>query len=254
MNINDIASNLTASLPSTGSSRTRSSGDADPVTTALKQANDRLDQQRKTSEVKLSAYGQVKSAVAELQSSSKKLTDSTNTDTADEAKKAAQNFVNAFNNARAVANRAINGDKSGGGELANEGRARIAANELSRALDRTATNELKSIGITANKDGSLKIDAQKFEQAQQSRPQEVAAALENAGQQAEQAANRQLQNNGNVTRSINALSNQVRDMEAQQAQRQNLADAMQRATEEANTRINAASASGIAAYQKILSM
>lgn len=253
MNVNDIANSLSANLAATANSTSRSN-QTEQVSSALKQASERLDQQRKASEVKLSAYGQVKSAVAELQTASKALTNESSTSAPDEAKKAAQNFVNAFNNARAVANRAVNGDKQGGGELANESRARVAANELSRSLDRTANAELKSIGITANRDGSLKFDAQKFAQAQESKPQEVAAALQTAGQQVEQTANRQLQNNGNVSRSINALNDEVRKVQAQQEQQRNQADAMQRATEQANTRINAASASGIAAYQKILSM
>lgn len=257
MNISDIASTLSATLTADAfgqTERTRTSNGNDAITKALSQASERIDQQRESAQVRLSAFGQIKSAVAELQSSSKALTDGQNTDTSEEAKKAAQNFVNAFNTARTVANRAINGDGQTQGTLATESRARVAANELSRSLDRSTSNELRDIGITTNKNGTLSIDAQKFEQALQSDPQQVAETLASAGGQVEQATSRQLENNSNVNRSINNLNNQVRNLETQQANQQNLIEMMQRSTEQANNRLNAISASGIAAYQKIFGL
>lgn len=257
MNISDIASTLSATLTADAFSQTeraRTANGNDAITKALSQASERIGQQRESAQIQLSAFGQIKSAVAELQNSSKALTEGQNTDTTEEAKKAAQNFVNAFNTARTVANRAINGDGQTPGTLATEGRARVAANELSRSLDRSSSNELREIGITTNQSGTLSIDAQKFEQALQSDPQQVTETLASAGGQVEQATRRQLENNSNVNRSINNLNNQVRNLETQQTNQQNLIEMMQRSTEQANNRLNAISASGIAAYQKIFGL
>lgn len=257
LNISDLASSLSAytSADAIGqTARTRASSGSDAISKALGQATERLSQQRESAQVRLSAFGQIKSAVAELQSSSKALTDATNTDTAEEATKTAQNFVSAFNTARTVANRAINGDGETEGALATDSRARVAANEVNRSLDRSSSKALSAIGITTNQDGTLSLDKQKFEQALQSAPQQVSDTLSAAGQQVEQSTSRQLQNTSNVNRSISTLNTQVRNLESQQANQQNLIELMQRSTEQANNRLNAISASGIASYQKIFNL
>ncbi|HTJ96338.1 MAG TPA: flagellar filament capping protein FliD [Rhodocyclaceae bacterium] len=258
MNITDLTKTLTTSLGSNAAnvkSNATSASDRnqDATSKALATANDRVEKQRKASEVQLSAFGQIKSSVAELQSSSKTLSEVKNTDTVVETKKVAQNFVNAFNKARDTATKATERN----GTLADNGRAKVATNEVSRSLNSTSTNELKSIGITANKDGSLKIDQQKFEQAFNANPTATTKALADVGKQVEASASKQLEGNSNVNRSINTLSNQVKDLQEQQNNQQNLADNLQKATEQATSRLNttnATNAAGIAAYQKIFSL
>ncbi|MBX9848411.1 MAG: flagellar filament capping protein FliD, partial [Rhodocyclaceae bacterium] len=149
---------------------------------------------------------------------------------------------------------AINGDGETEGALATDSRARIAANEVTRSLDRSNSKALSAIGITTNQDGTLSLDKQKFEQALQSAPQQVSDTLSAAGQQVEQSTSRQLQNTSNVNRSIGTLNTQVRNLESQQANQQNLIEIMRRSTEQANNRLNAISASGIASYQKIFNL
>ena len=250
MNISDIAS-LNASLSSLS---VRQSGGArdiqtDPVSIAVQQANLRVEQQLQSTEVKLSSLGQFKSAVASLETASAALSDNKTSESAATAKTAALNFVNAFNNANKVASTVTNG------ELANDGRSRVAANEISRAISSSPSTaaELKAIGITTE-NGTLKLDAQKLEQAFQSNPTDVAETLANAGQQVERIASRQIENNGNVARSISTLNTQQQQLETQQAAQQNLVDILQRATDDAMSRLNATNAAGIAAYQRIFNL
>lgn len=264
MNISDIAKSLSSSLSSLASrqssqsaaTRATQKATEDPVTKALTQATQRVEQQLQKSEVKLSSLGQIKSAVAELQTASKALSAPKSTENVDAAKAAAQNFVNAFNNANKVANKAINGEGKSSGALADESRARVAANELSRSISSSPSTaaELKAIGITADKNGALQLDKQKFEQAFQSNPSQTSDTLAQAGQQVERTASRQVENNGNVSRSIDNLNNQVRQLETQQSNQQNLIENLQRAREDASNRLNATNAAGVAAYQKIFTL
>lgn len=268
MNINDIANTLAASLTSsTGGNSARradrSDPSQDPIQQALNQASQRLEDKKQQTDVKLSSLGQVKSSISELQNRSESLTKlneaNENTETTPEDKQkqtraAAESFVGAFNNARQTLQSAINGENRSGGALADENRARIAANELSRSISSGTQNDLKAIGISVQSNGSLKFDAEKFKQAQQANPEQVTQTLSDAGRQVEQSANRQLSNNGNISRSINTLSREAEALDnAQQAQRM-LAETMQRNTENATDRLNATNAAGIAAYQKIFNL
>ena len=249
MTLTDITASLGASLLSSSlgqAERTRTSVSTDAVTQALDRAGERIESQRSSTEVRLSAFGQVRSAVAQLQDSSQALTATENTDTPEETRAAAEAFVSAFNNAQDTGNT--------DGALSGDGRASIAASELSRTLNNASSEALRSIGINRSQDGTLNVDRQRFEQALQNDPQGVSSALAEVGRQVEQASSRQLEGNSNLNRAVENLSRQAQALEAQQATQQQLADNLQQATEQAATRFNFVAASGIRAYEQIFAL
>ena len=262
MTLTDITASLGASLLSSSlgqAERTRTSVSTDAVTQALDRAGQRIESQRSSTEVRLSAFGQVRSAVAQLQDSSQALTATENTDTPEETRAAAEAFVSAFNNAQGTANRAINGtpgteEGNTDGALSGDGRASIAASELSRTLNNASSEALRSIGINRSQDGTLNVDRQRFEQALQNDPQGVSSALAEVGRQVEQASSRQLEGNSNLNRAVENLSRQAQALETQQATQQALADNLQQATEDAAARFNFTAASGIRAYEQIFTL
>lgn len=262
MTLTDITSSLGASLLSSSlgqAERARTSASADAVTQALDRAGQRIEAQRSSTEVRLSAFGQVRSAVAQLQDSSQALTATENTDTPEETRAAAEAFVSAFNNAQGTANRTINGtpgteEGNTDGALSGDGRASIAASELSRTLNTTSSEALRSIGINRSQDGTLNIDRQRFEQALQNDPQAVGNALADVGRQVEQSSRRQLEGNSNLNQAVANLSRQASELEAQQQTQQALADNLQQATEQAATRFNFVAASGIRTYEQIFAL
>ncbi|HWU85390.1 MAG TPA: flagellar filament capping protein FliD, partial [Rhodocyclaceae bacterium] len=240
--------------------------------------------QRSSTEVRLSAFGQLRSSVAQLQESAAALANGANgannanaanatnsgnsgngantanaVNAADASRSAATRFVNAFNQARSTANQVTQGSS---GALAGDGRAAIAASQLSRTLSDDSRQQLRSIGINANQDGTLSIDQQRFNQALQDNAQGVGNALARVGTQVQQSTTRQLDDNGAINRSIDTLSARASQLQTQQAAQQQLAqqfqqqDRSQQQQDNANqfSAVNAINASGIAAYQKIFSL
>lgn len=265
MTLNDIVSSLGASLltaPSGQSERARSPSPS--IAQALDRAGQRLEAQQSSTEVQLSAFGQLRSAVAELRDSSATLAASENTDTPEEVRAATERFVSTFNNAQATANRTINGRPDAldtdadrpntDGALSGDGRAAVAASQLSRTLNDASTEALRSIGINRERNGTLSIDQQRFSQAVQNDPQAVSTALAQAGQQVEQASSRQLEDGSNLDRAVENLSRQSRQLEAQQAEQRAFADTLQQVTEQATSRFNFVAANGIRAYEKIFAL
>lgn len=264
MTLTDIASSLGASLLAsslgqTERTRTSSAPLADGVTEALNRASQRTEAQLSSTEVRLSAFGQVRSAVAQLQDSSASLTATENTDSPEETRAAAEDFVSAFNNAQSTANRTINGtpgteEGNTDGALSGDGRANVAASELSRTLNSSSAEALRSIGINRDQSGTLSIDRQRFEQALQNDPQAVSSALAEVGQQVEQSTRRQLEGNSNLNRAVENLSRQSQELEAQQSTQQEIVDNLQQATEQASAQFNFVAASGVRTYEQIFSL
>lgn len=239
---------------------------SDAVARALDQADQRVEQQRSSTEVRLSAFGQLRSSVAQLQESAAALANNANgantvppADAADASRSAATRFVNAFNQARSTANQVTQSSSSA---LAGDGRAAIAASQLSRTLSDDSRQQLRNIGINANPDGTLGIDQQRFNQALQDNAQGVGDALARVGAQVQQSTTRQLDDAGAINRSIDTLSARASQLQTQQAAQQQLAQQFQQQNQaqqqqdNANqfSALNAINASGIAAYQKIFSL
>lgn len=265
MTLNDIASSLGASLLTAASGQPeRARSQAPSITQALDRAGQRLEAQQSSTEVRLSAFGQFRSAVADLRDSSQALTATENTDTPEKALAAAERFVSTFNTAQATAERTINGqprERTPGadslntdGALSGDGRANVAASQLSRTLNDASAEALRNIGIQRERNGTLSIDQQRFSQALQNDVQTVSDALAQVGQQVEQASSSQLEDGGNLDRAMENLSRQSRQLEARQAEQQAFVDTLQQATDQTAARLNIVAANGIRAYEKIFAL
>jgi flagellar capping protein FliD len=278
MTVNDLVGNIGSSLLSSvygQAGRASSVADSnDAVSRALDAASQGIDQQRSSTQVSLSAFGQLRSSVDQLQQSSQALTSNESTNTPEEARAAAQTFIDAYNKARITANNVTNRDT---GALADNGRALVAASQLSRALDSGSQEQLRQIGINRNQDGTLSLDQQRFQQALQNSPQQVSSSLATVGQQVQDATSQQLASNSQLSRGAATLSDRAQALATQQARieqavqqqkaaqeersQQDQTSAQQQAqqlasqqTTDAGNRLNAIAASGIAAYQRIFSL
>lgn len=258
MNITDMVRLNTAQassgLGAASSEQAQQTRTSEAVTQALNKANDRLNQKIESTNVRLSAYGQIKSSVAELQRSSQKAVEQRDSENQLEAKQAAEALVAAFNQAREAMDKAAAGGTTSSSAPTSDVRAQQAANALSRSLDRNTTNALSAIGINVGQNGRLTIDPQQLSQALASDLQSTTNTLASAGQQLEQTATRVLDGNSGVSRSVAALTSEARNLETRRDEQQTLIENQQRASEQATARLNAISASGIAAYQKVFSL
>lgn len=217
---------------------------------ATKRATGRTEEKLESTKVQLSAYGQIKGAVSELQAASKAVSEPRKTATADEARKTIENFVSAYNKANATVARTTRNDRKESGALANDTRARGAGNDLRRSVSESeGLAKLDKAGITQNKDGSLSLDTKALDKALKESPTETVAAVANVARQVEKTATKELASNGNVGSSVQTLDERSRRLEAEQAAQQAAVEASQRTVQQKTANI-AQAASGIAAYQR----
>lgn len=257
----DLSSIVNNALSQTYAGQTTASGQAsrsmvDPVTAALGKASSRLEGRLESTRVQLSAFGQIKSAFAEFQSRAKGLADLKPAATADDLKKAVGSFVDTYNNANKVLGATTRGQGSETAALADDARARIAGNNLRRAVSQGNTlSELRRLGVTQSADGSLVLDTKAIENALNAAPEQVRSTLARVGSQADQIATRELADTGHVGGSVNTLSNRSRSLEAQHASETAQSAAAQRLVDQQLARVNVSNVFGteIAAYLRIFS-
>lgn len=259
MNVNDLVnqSRLYRSLQggqaaSSTSSLSSVSSTSASASNALSKASERTSQQLESTKVQLSSYGQIKSSLSEVQSASKTLSDPQKTATVSDVKKAVEGFVNAYNKANSAVDKAVQGDGKRPGALADDSRAKVTDNNLQRSLSAGSNlADLKKIGITQGKDGSLSIDTTKLNAALQSNSSQVRSTVAGVASQVEKTATRELSSTGNVGSSVNALTNRSRDLQKQLSSQQDQAAATQRSVDQYASRLNDVFATGISAYQRM---
>ncbi len=228
MNVTGIA-NLYRSL------QANAAAPVDPVQKGLERATARLEAQRQTNQVQLSAYGQVKSGLSRIEDAGKTLTASGTVSPAD-TKKALQSLVSAYNETRTAA------------ASTDPGYASNAANSLRRGVSTSSMrSDLASLGITQKGDGSLSIDTKKLDQALAANPIAVKEAASRVGGQLQESATKSLSENGGINRTLNALGSRAQQIGIQQTSIQSLTT-----TQTSSSGTN--SSTGIDSYLRIFSM
>lgn len=228
----------------------------DPVALASRRSLETLSQQTESTKVRLSAFGQVKSAVADVQSAAKGLQDGKQLQTVDGARKAAEAFVKAHNAEDRTTTDLTRREtyRSSAGTLADDARARSAAHGLQRAA-RDSAPALEQAGITRQKDGTLAIDVKTFDAAYAKDAGALRQSLGTVGARVEAVATRQLSASGSVGSAVDSLSSKVSDLEERQADVQARLDTSQRIVREQSDRFKAGPfATGVAAYKGIFSI
>lgn len=229
----------------------RQRGDA--VGEAFKRSGERTERQLESSRVQLSAFGQVKSAFADLEAKAKGLGEPKKTATAAETGKAVEAFVAAYNNAAATVGNATRGEGPKAGALAGEGRAQVAAADLRQALSSGNTRaELQKLGVTQDQNGTLTVNAAALNQAFQANPDQTRATLARIGGQVGEAVGREVAGTGNLGGAVDAVARRTAALATRQAEEQRAAEqAQQTIAQQGGQIVNAAN--GLAAYQKLLS-
>ena len=215
---------------------------SDPVAQALDRAGKRIEQQRASADVQVSAFGKIKSGFADVQAAGHALANPGKAATTADIIKAAQSFVSAVN----TTTNAVSSATAKSGALAGDGRAFVAGNDLARSLTSgSSTADLKKIGITTNRDGTLSVDTKALNTALKNNPNAAKDTLAKVGGQAEKAASRELA--GNVGDAVNTLTARAKSLATQQT-----AQSATSASLSAN--ISNFAASGIAAYLSVFSI
>jgi len=231
------------------------------VAEAYAKPQERLSQQAESTRVQLSAFGEIKSTTAQLETAANKLRDNQQLSTVDGLTKAVQGFAEAVNNRLSTANRLGAADS---GALAADGKVRAANNETRRTLEGVSGSNrdaLQQIGIGVSGNGALKVDAQKLANAFNANPDQVRQTLNTVGQQVAEQSARQLGNNGAVGGSISRLTEQLGSIEQRQTDVRSQFQQSQQAVQERDVQFSRIQQlaqtgfifTGAAAYNRIFS-
>ncbi|TXT41107.1 MAG: hypothetical protein FD135_566 [Comamonadaceae bacterium] len=115
--------------------------------------------------------------------------------------------------------------------------------------DRSLSSSLKSIGITSQADGSLALDASKFQAATQANATTLRTTVAKLGQQSQAVATRELADNGNVGSALKTLTSQSNSLKARQSQQQSALASFQQFANTQNTTFG--KQNGLATYNSI---
>lgn len=215
MNISDIVTNRLASSYLTGSAAVGSSA------AVMNKPLERLGRESESTQVKLSAFGQVKSAAEQTRTAANALREGDKLATADDVKKAVTSFVSAVNNEQGAIRRVSSGEMDSTGRAGPvDGRLRNVGTGLRRALQGPGggnESDLGNMGITLASDGSMKVDTKKLEQAFAANPDKVKEVLSRVGSGVAEASSRQLSNQGYVGGSVNRLNQRLDSLAQNQA-------------------------------------
>jgi len=186
--------------------------------------------QRKESSAitQLSAYGQVKSALSDLQARAQALENQskTTTPTMSDLKSAVQDFVKSYNALNATVTVATADTQQTQGALANDLRVAQALSAVSKAAagaNNEATRALQKIGIVRQSDGTLAVNQNTLENAFNSDRANTLSTLSEVGSRVNQATGQQL--NGNVGAKVNSLTSLVNELDTQRTTLQARVDA-----------------------------
>jgi flagellar capping protein FliD len=224
MNISDLlnASN-NASLGGSRTSSAATSG-VNAASQALQKAEKRLQTQLDATTAQLSSFGKLKSALSDAQLAARGLSGLTANATSAGMASAVAKFVTAYNSAvsTAASTAALAGTTS---ESVSANRA---GNDMRRSLTAsTATlDALKKMGFSLASNGTLALDAKKFDAAQKADPSGVRASLVKIGQWVDQTATRELAAHGNVDGSVTSLNTRAANLKSQQTALENTRQAI----------------------------
>lgn len=252
MNTTDLTNALVANALK---SSTKAPAAVDSVTLVLQKTDKKVQVQREAVAVELSSVGKLQSAFSQVQSASRALANPSPAVTSDaDIAKAADKFVKAVN----IAVRTTRSATTAKGGLIDNGHALAAEGGLLRAVagDSQASSSLRQLGITQQSDGTLAIDAKKFDAALKANPEAVRSALADIGQQVNRTVTRELGNSGNVGSSLSLLQNRAKHLDDQAAAQQAVAGMAQQTTDTQTAsrddnpnRVNP----GVAAYLRVFS-
>jgi flagellar capping protein FliD len=229
MNVTSIA-NLYSSLQTSNVSY------GNQVLSAFDKAASRLESAQQSTKVQISAYGQVKSGFASIESAGQTLAKGSANAVTD-TKKALETLVSAYNDTRSAA------------ATTAPGYASNAANTLRRtAANDSVRTDLQSLGITQASDGSLSIDTKKLDAALQANPGAAQQAAARVGGQLQSVATRALSESGGISTTLNALNSRAAKIESQQAGIESLINLQKQ------TSTSSSAQSGINSYLRIFSL
>ena len=241
MNISNLFSFSTYSNWNQPRTQGQSVHEASPLALAVQRADQRVQSEVTSNSAQLSAFGQIKSSVSQVQIAARGLSSLTVSSSGSDLASALDTLKNAINTTITLAKSTA--EMSGTSETSQS--AKRVERDLQGIIpsDSPMSDAFKTLGI-AMQDGALFVDANKFSTATAAAPALAQATLVQLGQAIEHMASTELDANGNVNGSLNLLKRYANTLQAQQSALQSAAQA----TAYSGSRVGA-SGYAVGAYQ-----
>ena len=234
MSISQLSNALSTSYSSSNSASTQATAKTDAISTSLNKASTKLQTQLDAATASLSTLGKFKASVSVLQTAAQSLSQFTATSTSEDVKNGLTSFIANFNTMVASTKTAA---KDGSGvDRISRGMTRAMSADLSKISD------LRNMGFTKASDGTLKLDAAKFEAAYKASPTAVQTTLSKLGQLVDKSANKELASDGRIGSSMDALASKSSVLKLQQS-------ALLKASQNYTSLIQSSAGSALNAYK-----
>lgn len=197
-----------ASTATAGKVDTSSTEKLSQLHPSLTKAATRIQGQLDTASSSLSTVGKLKASVSELQQSAQGLGALTEKSTAQEVRTALSRFVTSFNSM--ISSGKLASSQGGQVDQLSRGMTRAMSADLSKI------DTLRQMGVEKTSDGSLRLDASKFDTAYKAAPDELRASLVKLGQLADKAAGKELASGGRIADSMDTLKIRSGELKLQQ--------------------------------------
>lgn len=233
MSISQLSNSLSTSYSTNTSTSTQATAKTDAVSTSLNKSSTKIQTQLDAATASLSALGKFKASVSVLQTSAQSLSQFTATSSSDDVKKGLSSFIANFN-AMVASTKTVATDSSGVDRIS-KGMTRAMSADLSKISD------LRNMGFTKASDGTLKLDAAKFEAAYKASPSAVQSTLSKLGQLVDKSANKELASGGRIGSSMESLSSKSSLLKLQQS-------ALLKASQQYTSLMSSSAGSTLSAY------
>ncbi|MDD2915649.1 MAG: hypothetical protein PHP70_10065 [Gallionella sp.] len=160
----------------------------------------------------LSAYGQVKSSLADIQDKARALKNISQPPTFADFKGVVQAFVQSFNSI----NQTVSNVTSKKGALNGDNRASQALDEIRKAVagpKENALSSLQGLGVSQQANGKFAINQQQLSKSFQDNPQGALSTISELSGRVTQTADKLLADNSSIGKKVNDLGTRVSELE-----------------------------------------
>jgi hypothetical protein len=209
MSISQLANSLTTSYSASNQSSAQATSNTDKVSAGINKSSVKIQTQLDTASTSLSTFGKFKASVSVTQVSAQSLSKFTATSSSDDVKKGLATFITNFNSM--VASTQTAAAETSGVQRISRGMTRAMSADLSKIT------ELRNMGFTKASDGTLKLDAAKFDAAYAASPSTVQSTLAKLGQLVDKSANKELASGGSIGNTMDSLTSKSSLLKLQQS-------------------------------------
>lgn len=209
MSITQLANSLTTSYSAGNQSSAQATSNLDKVSAGINKSSAKIQTQLDTASTSLSTFGKFKASVSVTQVSAQSLSKFTATSSSDDVRKGLTSFITNFNSM--VASTQTAAAETSGVQRISRGMTRAMSADLSKIT------ELRNMGFTKASDGTLKLDAAKFDAAYTASPSTVQSTLAKLGKLVDKSANKELASGGSIGNTMDSLTSKSSLLKLQQS-------------------------------------